>query len=109
MQFDFQDGEVRRVAQEVVEHTTNTITKAIIKKLGIEDTYVRTNDDGSIETLPVEFERAYKLLREAGYVVQHSFEEEDKKIFLAVSFYKLESETFFDVANKYEYSLTERA
>lgn len=109
MNLDFQDAQVRNVAQEVVEHTTNVITAAIVERLGIESEYQSTGEDGTIEKLPVEFDRAYRLLKEAGETVNHEFVEENKNVVLKIRFFKLDQEISYDVKSAYEYSLTKRA
>lgn len=105
---DFQEHEVSRVAQDIYDLTTNVITKAIIERLGIEDVYTDQDEEGNIVQLPVEFKRAFDLLRESGQMVTHEFVLEENKPVMKIAFYKIDSQKTYDVKSIYEISINER-
>lgn len=105
---DFQDNEVRRVATDIVDSTTSALTRSIIERLGIESVYEEKNEDGTFTQLPVEFERAYKLLRESGQTINHEFLLEEGKVVLRIRFFKIDATIDYDVTSKYEFSIEKR-
>jgi len=102
MNEDFQSSEVRKYAESIYNWLASKLTSAIITKLELWETY--TDAEGN--SMPVEFDYAFKQLQAAGYTLNHTIIEKDWTATLSIKFYKLEDTIEYDIKTTYNISVT---
>lgn len=110
----FEEDFISRIGSDMANHIETAIAKAIIDKLGLqefeyverEETDAETGETSTYqEKVHIGFTGAYAKLREAGYVIQHSYSLVDGKPHLSVKFFKEESETQFKIVSDYKFAV----
>jgi len=102
MKEDFQTQEVSKYADAIYNWLTAKLTEVIITKLWLEETYI----DDEWKKMPMDFDYAFRLLKDAWYTLNHIIKEDWWKAKMIIKFFKIEDEVVYDIKTTYSISLT---
>jgi len=102
MNEDFQTSQVRKYADVIYSWLESKLSEAIIDKLWLQETYT----DEEWKEMPVEFEYAFKVLKDQWYTLNHIIKEEWWTATLVIRFFKIDTEVTYDIKTTYSISVT---